>query len=149
MIRRPPRSTRTDTLFPYTTLFRSGHRAPYRLAIAQLRPRINTDSERVHDTCGCLRLQVTAHHLYYMAVQEAHRHAPGVVGRANHGPAITMGLLIRLIFAEDKNGRTHDCTPVTQAPIVGRLLIEQKTITNTEHNETQIRLHKHDKQLRC
>src|SRR3546814_2847097 len=25
MIRRPPRSTRTDTLFPYTTLFRSIH----------------------------------------------------------------------------------------------------------------------------
>src|SRR3546814_3050895 len=30
MIRRPPRSTRTDTLFPYTTLFRSpfGHPLP-------------------------------------------------------------------------------------------------------------------------
>src|SRR3546814_11774334 len=30
MIRRPPRSTRTDTLFPYTTLFRSprSSRAP-------------------------------------------------------------------------------------------------------------------------
>src|SRR3546814_4546364 len=29
MIRRPPRSTRTDTLFPYTTLFRSaGVRVP-------------------------------------------------------------------------------------------------------------------------
>src|SRR3546814_12241667 len=26
MIRRPPRSTRTDTLFPYTTLFRSSHK---------------------------------------------------------------------------------------------------------------------------
>src|SRR3546814_8290777 len=26
MIRRPPRSTRTDTLFPYTTLFRSSQR---------------------------------------------------------------------------------------------------------------------------
>src|SRR3546814_9283936 len=25
MSRRPPRSTRTDTLFPYTTLVRSGH----------------------------------------------------------------------------------------------------------------------------
>src|SRR3546814_9363925 len=25
MIRRPPRSTRTDTLFPYTTVFRSGN----------------------------------------------------------------------------------------------------------------------------
>src|SRR3546814_6221757 len=28
MIRRPPRSTRTDTLFPYTTLFRSRPAAP-------------------------------------------------------------------------------------------------------------------------
>src|SRR3546814_8925459 len=28
MIRRPPRSTRTDTLFPYTTLFRSYRRVP-------------------------------------------------------------------------------------------------------------------------
>src|SRR3546814_1164352 len=27
MIRRPPRSTRTDTLFPYTTLFRSQRRS--------------------------------------------------------------------------------------------------------------------------
>src|SRR3546814_15407163 len=32
MIRRPPRSTRTDTLFPYTTLFRS---ASLRLRIAR------------------------------------------------------------------------------------------------------------------
>src|SRR3546814_7713159 len=29
MIRRPPRSTRTDTLFPYTTLFRSPSRSPH------------------------------------------------------------------------------------------------------------------------
>src|SRR3546814_20287092 len=32
MIRRPPRSTRTDTLFPYTTLFRSDDR---QIAVAQ------------------------------------------------------------------------------------------------------------------
>src|SRR3546814_16907585 len=32
MIRRPPRSTRTDTLFPYTTLFRST-KAMLRIAI--------------------------------------------------------------------------------------------------------------------
>src|SRR3546814_7382400 len=31
MIRRPPRSTRTDTLFPYTTLFRSGRADGFRL----------------------------------------------------------------------------------------------------------------------
>src|SRR3546814_8634650 len=30
MIRRPPRSNRTDTLFPYTTLFRSGQGWPQR-----------------------------------------------------------------------------------------------------------------------
>src|SRR3546814_7294240 len=29
MLRRPPRSTRTDTLFPYTTLFRSGMATHY------------------------------------------------------------------------------------------------------------------------
>src|SRR3546814_2615628 len=48
MIRRPPRSTRTDTLFPYTTLFRSSEqsfrrairldrrRASYRVNLAKL-----------------------------------------------------------------------------------------------------------------
>src|SRR3546814_7438304 len=33
MIRRPPRSTRTDTLFPYATLFRSGFLAIFYLLI--------------------------------------------------------------------------------------------------------------------
>src|SRR3546814_15385112 len=38
MIRRPPRSTRTDTLFPYTTLFRSTPESPLweRLLICSL-----------------------------------------------------------------------------------------------------------------
>src|SRR3546814_14014286 len=40
MIRRPPRSTRTDTLFPYTTLFRSGLGAIYGQIIGRL-PRVN------------------------------------------------------------------------------------------------------------
>src|SRR3546814_12443125 len=48
MIRRPPRSTRTDTLFPYTTLFRStivaeagavDHRLPGGIDLARQRPR--------------------------------------------------------------------------------------------------------------
>src|SRR3546814_9512507 len=40
MIRRPPRSTRTDTLFPYTTLFRSHH-------IAERLRRRRPDTEQV------------------------------------------------------------------------------------------------------
>src|SRR3546814_3403136 len=35
MIRRPPRSTRTDTLFPYTTLSRSSRRSDTRAELAQ------------------------------------------------------------------------------------------------------------------
>src|SRR3546814_3190292 len=35
MIRRPPRATRTDTLFPYTTLFRSTAATPAQRAEAQ------------------------------------------------------------------------------------------------------------------
>src|SRR3546814_9551473 len=33
MIRRPPRSTRTDTLFPYTTLFRSTDARGYKASM--------------------------------------------------------------------------------------------------------------------
>src|SRR3546814_11076451 len=43
MIRRPPRSTRTDTLFPYTTLFRSHRRLRARHA------RGNRHAERDRD----------------------------------------------------------------------------------------------------
>src|SRR3546814_14580297 len=39
MIRRPPRSTRTDTLFPYTTLFRSLSDEHYALYRAYLQAR--------------------------------------------------------------------------------------------------------------
>src|SRR3546814_16065045 len=48
MIRRPPRSTRTDTLFPYTTLFRSGH-----FTSAEL--------QSIADTAHSLGLKVMAH----------------------------------------------------------------------------------------
>src|SRR3546814_3584429 len=43
MIRRPPRSTRTDTLFPYTTLFRSRDHALGRKRGGRLAGRIGDD----------------------------------------------------------------------------------------------------------
>src|SRR3546814_1638635 len=63
MIRRPPRSTRTDTLFPYTTLFRSAARSDVRSntctklehLFEQIKPRANKCSThvarrmRIHD----------------------------------------------------------------------------------------------------
>src|SRR3546814_3162758 len=54
MIRRPPRSTRTDTLFPYTTLFRSLRFEPQRrplrvLVIVQRLP----FAQRARECGGC------------------------------------------------------------------------------------------------
>src|SRR3546814_8024699 len=67
MIRRPPRSTRTDTLFPYTTLFRSARPAwlgAHRLHARRRRPQLAAGSQHRagHDQSladaeigGCLR----------------------------------------------------------------------------------------------
>src|SRR3546814_3161816 len=46
MIRRPPRSTRTDTLFPYTTLFRSAEGAVVRESYVNL---ISTTAGGTHE----------------------------------------------------------------------------------------------------
>src|SRR3546814_17798866 len=57
MIRRPPRSTRSDTLFPYTTLFRSSDRL--RLAALSGREERDVRFYRRHDDKpGQLRLKV-------------------------------------------------------------------------------------------
>src|SRR3546814_1315910 len=68
MIRRPPRSTRTDTLFPYTTLFRSPLQEPVRdfqhdgicLVTRQIRDRAaqNTDHLRHRQLVGGGEAQV-------------------------------------------------------------------------------------------
>src|SRR3546814_3333134 len=49
MIRRPPRSTRTDTLFPYTTLFRS---VPWLRSPRRMRRGIPPPSEGVRHRSG-------------------------------------------------------------------------------------------------
>src|SRR3546814_3507277 len=70
MIRRPPRSTRTDTLFPYTTLFRSGqvagrqYRALGILNVHIVDVRQVADIARHHDVALILdrpRLRAIAH----------------------------------------------------------------------------------------
>src|SRR3546814_20227776 len=60
MIRRPPRSTRTDTLFPYTTLFRSFHVAD-RDAELLTHDRIRAGHCRC-DACGADRAGRQRHH---------------------------------------------------------------------------------------
>src|SRR3546814_13108105 len=50
MIRRPPRSTRTDTLVPYTTLFRSGTAANAARAMTML-DAYQSDLDQADDGC--------------------------------------------------------------------------------------------------
>src|SRR3546814_8241035 len=68
MIRRPPRSTRTDTLFPYTTLFRShvGH-ADDVAAPAPIELRLGTGRE----------LRAFHHHVGAGAAQRQPEFPPG------------------------------------------------------------------------
>src|SRR3546814_17265244 len=59
MRRRPPRSTRTDTLFPYTTLFRSGQCRllvpPRRQAALREQSAVGMDGDRRSAAVGTLR----------------------------------------------------------------------------------------------
>src|SRR3546814_15681505 len=53
MIRRPPRSTRTDTLFPYTTLFRSQDATKFEIkAAVQLMFKVDVQSVAVLNIKG-------------------------------------------------------------------------------------------------
>src|SRR3546814_3737909 len=86
MIQRPPRSTRTDTLFPYTTLFRSNARRHDGFLA-------KPDLDRARSASGC--------------------GARRIVGREQPFHQI---------------GRAHVCTPVINAHLVCRLLLEKKNI---------------------
>src|SRR3546814_2672313 len=97
MIRRPPKSTRTDTLLPYTTLFRSrrrkhrddGDRGPVPFPRRASRPSTGATPAR-------------GHHPALHADREPGRHEVQEIGRA------------------------HVCTTVTNAHLVCRLLLEKK-----------------------
>src|SRR3546814_2663975 len=69
MIRRPPISTRTDTLFPYTTLFRSHYRSDSRNAYVSFAE--------------------TGHSNLYNPVRVARPQTPKYVGGDMHSPLLT------------------------------------------------------------
>src|SRR3546814_4876867 len=93
MIRRPPRSTRTDTLFPYTTLFRSA-------AILKGVP----TGRRKHSK------GLAAHDMRRLINHKLIDQARGEQSTGKFGEI----------------GRAHVCTPVTNAQLVCRLLLEKK-----------------------
>src|SRR3546814_6379886 len=101
MIRRPPRSTRTDTLFPYTTLFRS--------------------NDIVFDAQGGFYFTDTGKH---------HRHHSDH-GRLCHGNGDGARTVAQPLDQPNEIGRAHVWTPVTNAHLVCRLLLEKKKTHDT------------------
>src|SRR3546814_5854436 len=100
MIRRPPRSTRTDTLFPYTTLFRS------------------QADRHLGQRPGALR---------------GGRGAAGRQrGRSGQPLAAAVTNSIFTSPSLPQIGRAHVRTPVTNAHLVCRLLLEKKQQTLTQ-----------------
>src|SRR3546814_3147635 len=104
MIRRPPRSTRTDTLFPYTTLFRS---------------------EKI--------LADTLRKLAKIEGEGARTWGVEPVDGASIGAVESRLERARALLAQI--GRAHVWTPVTNAHLVCRLLLEKKK------NKTKKRYH--------
>src|SRR3546814_8245522 len=116
MIRRPPRATRTDTLFPYTTLFRS-FALNHRVAVGAYEYFLF----RGGTTAG------TGENWYLRStLPPAPEPTPEPETPPPPAPAP----------APPEIGRAHVCTPVTNAHIVCRLLLEkQKTINHLNSNQ--------------
>src|SRR3546814_5409120 len=78
MIRRPPRSTRTDTLFPYTTLFRSlfqiGHGRIHRYRRFEQRRWFDTATRLTLGLIGRLTLGAGAHRLGEQSLRRSEEH---------------------------------------------------------------------------
>src|SRR3546814_4385696 len=106
MIRRPPRSTRNDTLFPYTTLFRSS--TPVEWMPDQVR---HDEGTRAEFRICSLFVPIVA-----LSCAGGPRQAPAPDRRPRRAGE----------SASDEIGRAHVLTPVTNAHLVCRLLPEKK-----------------------
>src|SRR3546814_6091905 len=111
MIRRPPRSTRTDKLLPYTTLFRS----PITILPAKRRS-FSASTSTGTDGCSSLILHASASAgspcSLFADVAEAIPRSDAAADCLSSGYEI---------------GRAHVWTPVTNAHLVCRLTLETKT----------------------
>src|SRR3546814_14154955 len=83
MRRRPPRSTRTDTLFPYTTLFRSVAGDRRRLVVAVLVLRVDADAAGPDVLLGDAGGLDRGHHLVHLGGVGGQR-GVGVGGLGHH-----------------------------------------------------------------
>src|SRR3546814_2341604 len=116
MIRRPPRSTRTDTLFPYTTLFRSD--SGLGIAADQAARR----KKAVHRFPEALGTRLA-----------------GPVRYRRTRAGVPWPIMIERLARHPEIGRAHVCTTVTNAHHVCRLMLEKK---NNSHINPILHIYK-------
>src|SRR3546814_8321209 len=145
MRRRPPRSTRTETLFPYTTLFRS-LQVLQDSQIKEVQQKLAQAGIRSKDLAvavifGRMVLPILFGGLAIFLIYGIDMW-PSLTSFKR--TAFTMGALILGYKAPDLfvdnmrqqrtdaiDRKSHVCTPVTNAHLVCRLLLEKKTQTPT------------------
>src|SRR3546814_1241606 len=123
MRRRPPRSTRTDTLCPYTTLFRSS-----RISAG------GPEAPPAHTSRGCNpRRRGMVVHRERSPLSDAA--APGF-----WTSALAWSPLVSLVISVEV-GRAHVWTPVPNAHLVCRLLLVKNKAASTKHLSTILTLY--------
>src|SRR3546814_10152272 len=134
MIRRPPRSTRTDTLFPYTTLFRSARLAHHRPPEIAQRPRGAALDDAFGDEDHLIRGQridrlaranLRPRHRLAVPVGRVAARARAPVCRPEHLAVAILDEIDqrRIVPLALETGRAHDRTQVTHAQLVCPLLL--------------------------
>src|SRR3546814_19720945 len=105
----PPRSTRTDTRFPYTTLFRSGQRCtpgfvevdPYFFAVTGLQPLAGRAFSPVRDAAGgraeVILNQTAARHFGFASPRAAIGQPPALPLQVGPNPPTTPSLLLGVV----------------------------------------------------
>src|SRR3546814_14308170 len=106
MIRRPPRATRTDTLFPYTTLLRSRRRNAIGFAEARRIPELGREVAIAREA-RVIQLDVAAL-AFHRRHEEAQRVGAVLVDEAERIDDIALRLRhLRAVGRADEIGRAH------------------------------------------
>src|SRR3546814_10210879 len=140
MRRRPPRSTRTDTRFPYTTLFRSLPHKHRRGSLSRSWPAVFRTDEACRSGALFGKELGPRPNDAVRSVDARRDAAAGGDGQSRprgRGSGVDRSLLPAQGFDEHGQargllgavapiGRAQGCTPVTKADIVSRLLLKTK-----------------------